>query len=108
VAVGEASAATTTAVAQAWLDARNAGDLERTQSLSASDVRLRRAEEDWLIGAAAIGAALEGEPADVVALVPDGPYATATMSFAYGFETWRLRLVDGFISEIVIDPDPLA
>jgi len=108
VAVGEAAAATTSALAQAWLDARNDGDLERVQSLSASGVRFRREGERWLVGVAAVRAALAGEPADVVALVPDGPYATATMSDAHGFGTWRLRLVEGFVSEVVIDPDPLT
>lgn len=108
MAVGEAVAVANLAVAEAWLEARTTGDRERVVSLTRPDVAFWRTGESRYRGDEGIEEALRdgADSGSVLVIVPDGPFATATISGRRGFETWRLRVVDGLVSEIVLDPDP--
>lgn len=111
MAIGEAAAQANLALATAWLEARAQGDRERVLSLTDVEATFRRTGERKHRGSEAVDEALASasgaEPA-LVAIVPDGPFATATVSGTRGFETWRLRIADGLVADVVVDPDPFA
>lgn len=112
MAIGEAAAQANLALATAWLEARARGDRDRMLSLTDVEATFRRTGERKHRGSEAVDEALASieagvEPA-LIAIVPDGPFATATVAGGRGFETWRLRIVDGLVGDVIVDPDPFA